>query len=211
MVHGERTKYQITVVPGTNIFVGVLNASNDGGAFCPCSTVDRLCLNCNRMEQTECECPCECPLHYDPPLNSTESPKCTTTTEADDQRLAADGVCMPFMPEASPASALTYAVDDLELRACVNVVCDLCTTQTECLGVIGCEWCQVDVDGETIFTQPFCTSMQSCFNGILGSATPYGDGQLGEFICGFVQKKETIQIIEKKWFSTLQDQLLWIL
>uniref|UniRef100_A0A1B0DMH7 Uncharacterized protein n=1 Tax=Phlebotomus papatasi TaxID=29031 RepID=A0A1B0DMH7_PHLPP len=182
VVHGERTKYQITVVPGTNIFVGVLNASNDGGAFCPCSTVDRLCLNCNRMEQTECECPCECPLHYDPPLNSTEAPKCTTTTEADDQRLAADGVCMPFMPEASPASALTYAVDDLELRACVNVVCDLCTTQTECLGVIGCEWCQVDVDGETIFTQPFCTSMQSCFNGILGSATPYGDGQLGSTI-----------------------------
>ncbi len=24
--------------------------------------IDRLCLNCHRMEQTECECPCECPL-----------------------------------------------------------------------------------------------------------------------------------------------------
>jgi hypothetical protein len=22
-------------------------------------------LNCNRMEQTECECPCECPLDVD--------------------------------------------------------------------------------------------------------------------------------------------------
>ena len=27
--------------------------------------VDRLCLNCHRMEQTECECPCECPLELD--------------------------------------------------------------------------------------------------------------------------------------------------
>lgn len=26
---------------------------------------DRLCLNCKRMEQTECECPCECPLDMD--------------------------------------------------------------------------------------------------------------------------------------------------
>lgn len=24
--------------------------------------VDRLCLNCNQMEQIVCECPCECPL-----------------------------------------------------------------------------------------------------------------------------------------------------
>ncbi|XP_055689667.1 VWFA and cache domain-containing protein CG16868 [Lutzomyia longipalpis] len=185
VVHGERTKYQITVIPGTNIFVGVLNASNDGGAFCPCSTVDRLCLNCNRMEQTECECPCECPLHYEPPGGTTEAAKCAATSVADgeDQKLATDGVCMPFMPEAaSPATALTYSVDDLELRACVSAVCDLYATQTECLGVVGCEWCQVDVDGETIFTQPFCTSMQSCFNGILGSATPYGDGQLGSAI-----------------------------
>uniref|UniRef100_A0A6B2EBJ0 Putative dihydropyridine-sensitive l-type calcium channel n=1 Tax=Phlebotomus kandelakii TaxID=1109342 RepID=A0A6B2EBJ0_9DIPT len=175
VVHGERTKYQISVVPGTNIFVGVLNASNDGGAFCPCSTVDRLCLNCNRMEQTECECPCECPLHYE---SSSEAPKCSLNGEEDQQL----GVCAPFMPEAAPASVLTYSVDDLELRACVGVVCDLYATQTECLGVVGCEWCQVDVDGETVFTQPFCTSMQSCFNGILGSATPYGDGQLGSTI-----------------------------
>ncbi|GAB0089868.1 VWFA and cache domain-containing protein CG16868 [Sergentomyia squamirostris] len=180
VVHGERTKYQITVIPGTNIFVGVLNASNDGGAFCPCSTVDRLCLNCNRMEQTECECPCECPLHYETP-SSTEGHKCTID-ESEDQRVGAEEVCMPFMPEAALMQPLTYSVDDLELRPCVSVVCDLYATQTECLGVVGCEWCQVDVDSETIFTQPFCTSMQSCFNGVLGSATPYGDGQLGSTI-----------------------------
>ncbi|XP_059616034.1 VWFA and cache domain-containing protein CG16868 [Phlebotomus argentipes] len=185
VVHGERTKYQISVVPGTNIFVGVLNASNDGGAFCPCSTMDRLCLNCNRMEQTECECPCECPLRYESLASAPGASKCaqdSQESEAEDQRLGADGVCMPFMPEAATSSVLTYSVDDLELRACVNVVCDLYATQNECLGVVGCEWCQVDVDGETVFTQPFCTSMQSCFNGILGSATPYGDAQLGSTI-----------------------------
>ena len=45
---------------------------------------------------------------------------------------------------------------------------------------MGCGWCQVDVDGETYFTSPFCTHQQSCFNGVLGSITPYGDGDLGK-------------------------------
>ena len=27
--------------------------------------VDRMCLNCHRVEQTECECPCECLLLAD--------------------------------------------------------------------------------------------------------------------------------------------------
>ena len=27
--------------------------------------IDRLCLNCHRLEQTDCECPCECPLAMD--------------------------------------------------------------------------------------------------------------------------------------------------
>lgn len=43
---------------------------------------------------------------------------------------------------------------------------------------MGCEWCQVDLDGETIFSVPFCTQQISCFNGVLGSITPYGDGDL---------------------------------
>lgn len=44
---------------------------------------------------------------------------------------------------------------------------------------MGCEWCQVDVDGESLFASPFCTQQSSCFNGALGSVTPYGDGDLG--------------------------------
>lgn len=45
---------------------------------------------------------------------------------------------------------------------------------------MGCSWCQIDVDGETILTSSFCTSHVSCYNGILGSMTPYGDGKLGK-------------------------------
>lgn len=39
LMYGERTKYQIMLIPGTNLFIGVVNTTNDGGAFCPCSTV----------------------------------------------------------------------------------------------------------------------------------------------------------------------------
>ena len=53
----------MTHIPGTNAFIGIVNHTCETAtAFCPCSMVDRLCLNCNRMEQNECECPCECPL-----------------------------------------------------------------------------------------------------------------------------------------------------
>lgn len=45
-------------------------------------------------------------------------------------------------------------------------------------GIIGCEWCQVDVDGESSLLAPFCTNQLSCFNGVLGSLTPYGEGDL---------------------------------
>ncbi|KAF1553883.1 VWFA and cache domain-containing protein 1, partial [Eudyptula albosignata] len=63
LVHGSHcSKYRLTRIPGTNAFVGIVNETCDSLAFCACSMVDRLCLNCHRMEQNECECPCECPL-----------------------------------------------------------------------------------------------------------------------------------------------------
>ena len=48
---------------------------------------DRLCLNCQRMEQSECECPCECPLVSDictGELDSSEvsQPSCDLFTES---------------------------------------------------------------------------------------------------------------------------------
>ncbi|VDO02129.1 unnamed protein product, partial [Rodentolepis nana] len=66
------TRYQFTLVPGTNLFVGLVHEapqkqrqqrirrSGDSGgcsprsAFCACSTKDRRCLNCGRLEPLEC-------------------------------------------------------------------------------------------------------------------------------------------------------------
>ena len=69
--HGEHcSRYQVLRVPATNLFLGLVNVSarphcGMRNPFCPCSTVDRNCLNCKRMGQKECECPCECSLQME--------------------------------------------------------------------------------------------------------------------------------------------------
>lgn len=68
------------------------------------------------------------------------------------------------------------------LNACVKYSCEQYTSQFDCLGIRGCVWCQVDIDAETLLTSPFCTHQTVCFGGILGSATPYGDGDLGAVV-----------------------------
>ena len=57
-------KYMIISLTTTNALFGMVDHSCDNvtTTFCPCSLTDRLCLNCHRIEQTDCECPCECPL-----------------------------------------------------------------------------------------------------------------------------------------------------
>lgn len=158
-VHGERTKYQIALIPGTNIFITIVKSSSDGGAFCPCSTVDRLCLNCNRMEQTDCECPCECP--------SIINKMCDEITKTIE-------IC-----EKVPEETYDLEQTEIDMKSCFNQNCQRYLTQYDCLGIIGCEWCQIDIDGETLLNPSFCTIQLSCFNGILGSQSPYGsDGQL---------------------------------
>lgn len=162
IVHGERTKYQIALIPKTNIFLSIVKSSSDGGAFCPCSTVNRLCLNCNRMEQTDCECPCECPIKL-------------KNCEKLEKKLE---IC----PKRDEIEEIDFDLEniELEMKTCFNVNCQKYLTQFDCLGVIGCEWCQIDIDGETLLNPGFCTTQISCFNGILGSISPYGDGQLGK-------------------------------
>lgn len=158
-IHGERTKYQISMIPKTNLFVSIVKSSCNGGAFCPCSTVNRLCLNCNRMEQTDCECPCECPI-------DNQCEKIDQTTE----------IC-PRTPEQ------TYSIaeeTEFDVKTCFSTNCQRYETQFDCFGVIGCEWCQTDIDGETVLNPSFCTAQTACFNGVLGSIGPYG--QLGSDI-----------------------------
>uniref|UniRef100_A0A182PD40 VWFA domain-containing protein n=1 Tax=Anopheles epiroticus TaxID=199890 RepID=A0A182PD40_9DIPT len=172
LMYGEKTKYQITLIPGTNMFLGIVNSTNDGGAFCPCSTVGNSCLNCNRMEQTECECPCECPLDYSV---SEQDGGCTTQPKRTKSAASFPiPLCSPLPEELISMNAINYEAD-YELKSCTNINCEDYTTQSECMGLVGCEWCQVDVDGENRLNTPFCTAQLACFNGVFGAPTPYGD------------------------------------
>ncbi|KAH3694838.1 hypothetical protein DPMN_082279 [Dreissena polymorpha] len=172
LVHGEHcARYQIVAVPGTNLFLGMINQTCDiATAFCPCSMVDRLCLNCNRMGQAECECPCECHLAMDfcnGDLLKTDdmNPSC------------------PRYPEKDEIPALSEDVT-AGLGQCITINCDSKTNQMDCVGVLGCEWCQAKFedaytsDGSELrnpLPRPFCASQATCFGGIVGAATPYGD------------------------------------
>lgn len=194
IVNGERSKYQVATISNTNLLIVMLNSTDgDGGAaFCPCSTIDRICFNCNRVEPMNCECPCECSLN-------TLS-KSSTINEymygdlLDDDELTADrkiniferiDICPSPIEEFNPvllsdSIEVTNKLDTLS--TCINYTCEQYTGQLDCLGILGCEWCQVDIDGETLLSSPFCTHQSACFGGILGSVTPYGDGDLGAVV-----------------------------
>lgn len=159
--------YYIAAVPGTNAFVGLVNASCSVGAFCPCSMVDRLCLNCNRMEQTECECPCEC---------SSEPYECPSINLS---RFNQDIPLCGMMPENNNHKSHYFHNYAENLKSCFDFQCETYLTHSSCLGVLGCEWCQIDTDVRTPLSAPFCTSQQTCFNGVLGAVTPYGEGTFG--------------------------------
>ena len=54
----------------------------------------------------------------------------------------------------------------------------------DCLGVLGCEWCQAkradmfDKEGREVLKplpHPFCSEQSKCFGGVVGAITPYGD------------------------------------
>ena len=46
---------------------------------------------------------------------------------------------------------------------------------SDCLGLLGCEWCQLERNGETPLKKPYCNYQSRCFGGILGAKTPYAD------------------------------------
>lgn len=162
-VPGEHcVTYHITSVLDTNIFVGVVNASCDVlPSFCPCSIVDRLCLNCNRMEQKECECPCECPLE-------SEASSCQDTN----QNLTDNFPCKWNAEESSSIEA-SFTMDlDNSLEPCFPITCQNERSLLDCLGIIGCEWCKYDMNGDFL-KKPFCSAITTCFNGVYGLTTPY--------------------------------------
>ncbi|XP_024880040.1 VWFA and cache domain-containing protein 1 [Temnothorax curvispinosus] len=163
IAHGEHcVKYQVAAVPGTNVFLGVVNMTTQCNllrAFCPCSTMDHSCLNCKSMEQTGCECPCECSLY---------------SSGCSQQNIDNLDPCPPMYEQGS--SLQTPWIEPMNLKSCPSINCKSYTTESDCLGVADCQWCHVDTDGETPLQQPFCSDMSVCFKGIFGFLIPYSDG-----------------------------------
>lgn len=91
------------------------------------------------MEQSECECPCECPLELqtcDASRPRTSDPDWLPT-------------CSP-VAETNPSLQLYPRFRDLDLLAdCLALDCEERISEGECFGVVGCEWCVRDVDGQT--------------------------------------------------------------
>ncbi|XP_060082073.1 VWFA and cache domain-containing protein 1-like [Ylistrum balloti] len=162
-VHGEHcARYQITHIPGTNAFIAIVNHTCDTAtAFCPCSMFDRLCLNCNRMEQIECECPCECPLAMN---------FCTGALLKEEDM----NPSCPRYPEPEMLFPLDNELME-NLEPCRRPLCSERTSKMTCIGVMGCQWCQVAEDGLTPLKGPYCADQRVCFGGIEGAQTPYGD------------------------------------
>ncbi|KAL7286208.1 hypothetical protein TKK_0019506 [Trichogramma kaykai] len=167
IVHGEHcVMYQLAVVPGTNVFLGVVNITcNYLKAFCPCSTMDRSCINCNRVDQTDCECPCECSL-YSSECSSARADEALADLEpCPAPQEQGSGLASPWIPPSLPA-----------LKPCRGYSCSDFASQRDCLGVAGCEWCEIDADGESRLKRPYCSDSAVCFRGVYGSPIPYGDG-----------------------------------
>ncbi|XP_050314411.1 VWFA and cache domain-containing protein 1 [Anthonomus grandis grandis] len=156
--------YHLSSISGTNLFVGVVNASCDVvPAFCPCSIVDRLCLNCNRMEQRECECPCECPLTSDVTFCPNNN---------NNQTLVNNSPCKLNHGEESSTEMAFLLDTDNNVESCFPVNCQNEKNPLDCFGLIGCEWCLYEMNGG-LLKKPFCSEISSCFNGVFGMTTPF--------------------------------------
>ena len=123
----EKTKYQITKIQNTNLFVGIINSTSEtGGAFCPCSTIDFRCLNCYRMEQIECECPCECRLDDDDVCFGNKTELITESSTCPQQIEYIQTFQAPIVKDV--------------VDSCNLFNCDSFSEKEDCLGVIGCIW-----------------------------------------------------------------------
>ena len=154
------TKWELSRVPGSSLILGVVKeekrSCQASPAFCWCSTVDRTCLDCQRMEQGECECPCECPLQdLGCPADATQPPYC------------------PPMASPPPSGVRHSTVRIDRLPPCIHTDCESLVSEDQCYGVLGCNWCSLAPDGYTSLANPFCARQEICYSGILSSLSPY--------------------------------------
>ena len=148
------TQYSISRVLGTNLFLGVVNKTcSSGTSFCWCSTVDNSCLDCSLMSQEECECPCEC---------RDRQQSCSRGEEV--SHLAP--TCPPE-PETVKQSVRFSTVRVDQLPPCIRTDCSARLTAGDCLGVLGCEWCQ------SWLPRAQCVAQEQCWGGVLGAPSPY--------------------------------------
>jgi len=153
------SQYHISQVPGTNLFLGVVNKTcSTATAFCWCSTVDRTCLDCSRMSQDECECPCECPNNDD-----------QLCAAGDRENLVPS--CAPEPQQVRRARFSTVRIENLP--PCIHTDCQGRQTEADCYGVLGCSWCHTDQDSVTPLDKPFCSYQEKCYSGILAHPSPY--------------------------------------
>ncbi|XP_067929353.1 VWFA and cache domain-containing protein 1-like [Watersipora subatra] len=161
---GEQcVRYQMSLIPGSNAFLVMVNETCElrMSAFCPCSITDRLCLNCQRMEQSECECPCECPL---------KSESCSADhTDSEPINPSCD-----LFSESNLLFQLPKEMTS-RLARCVEPLCSSYPDKRSCMGVVGCAWCEYDITGKVSLDQPYCGTQRVCFGGALGARTPYND------------------------------------
>lgn len=135
-----------------------------------------------------CECPCECSIDslsmgsivteymYGDLLEDDKN-----TFDKKINLFESIEICSRPIEEFVPNKKALRLEKLSVLGQCVNFTCEMYSSQLDCLGILGCVWCEIDID-QTILLSPFCTHQSSCFGGILGSNTPYGDGDLGVII-----------------------------
>ena len=168
----ECLKYQVSMLPETNVFLGIVIANEncsrqEEATFCPCSLRDRNCILCppeDRYSSPTCECPCQCPL--------------TQCQEAlKEKRLLPLCSTKPRKSRENHPVATFHHHFDKPLPPCFDTDCARHAQEEKCFGIIGCSWCKYR-QGQgaallQILDQPFCSGQAQCFGGVLGGPTPY--------------------------------------
>uniref|UniRef100_A0A0N5AVC3 VWFA domain-containing protein n=1 Tax=Syphacia muris TaxID=451379 RepID=A0A0N5AVC3_9BILA len=154
---------EVISVPQSNIFLVLMNESCSFAhqAFCPCSVLDRRCLLCSRFDDTECECPCQCPVY------SEKSCKNSSYEEADlMQVLLVDS----FVSDCAEKSSTFYtsSQESIQYPECIPARCEDYHTLDDCLTGIGCQWCATTEDGESLLESPYCSAVDQCYGGVRG-------------------------------------------
>ncbi|CAG9532415.1 unnamed protein product [Cercopithifilaria johnstoni] len=162
---------EVIPVPQTNLFLALINESCNPQhpiqAFCPCSVSDRRCLLCTRFDNAECECPCQCPLNCNAQCAVSSSnvslyQKASFLPNLD----CSDLEECPVMATIIPFSA--RPLQKTVLSECISIKCENYKTVDDCLGILGCQWCTFDSDGQTLLLSPSCVSTDQCFGGTKG-------------------------------------------